>query len=46
VADPESSLTRLAKPQKAEFTCANEHFWGEHNEVSGLYGQPQSKSDK
>ncbi len=30
---------RRHKPQKAEFTNVNEHFWGEHNADSGLYGQ-------
>jgi hypothetical protein len=32
----ESSMTRLAKSQKAQFTFVNEQFWLERNEASGL----------
>ena len=44
----ESSLTRLAKPKKADFTRVNDHFLDKHNEVSGLYRQtliPATKAE-
>lgn len=34
----ESLSTRLAKPEKCEFTSVNDHFEGKHNAVIGLYG--------
>lgn len=30
------------KPQNAEFTRVNEHFWGKRNEVDGVYRQTLS----
>ncbi len=39
VSDSESSLLRLVKSKKAEFTCVIEHFFDKLNEDSGLYGQ-------
>ena len=35
----ESTISRLAQPEKCEFTVVNDHFEGKHNEDSGLYGQ-------
>ena len=35
----ESLLSRLAQPEKCEFTTVNDHFEGKHNADSGLYGQ-------
>ncbi len=35
----ESSSSRLAKPEKWEFTFVNDHFEGKHNDEIGLYGQ-------
>jgi len=35
----ESSITRLAKFEKCEFTGVNDHFENEHNAVIGLYRQ-------
>jgi len=39
VSGSESSLSRLAKSKKAEFTGVIEHFFDKRNEDSGFYGQ-------
>ena len=38
VSDSESSLSRLVKSKKAEFTYVIEHFFDKRNADSGLYG--------
>jgi len=38
-ADSKSSRARLVKPQNAQFTGVNEHFWGKRNAAIGLLGR-------
>jgi len=46
VIDKKSSISRLSKPEKAEFTDVNEHFSGESNAESGLFLQALYKKSK
>ena len=39
VSDEKTSISRLAKTKKAEFTKVNEHFFGKHNEEIGVFPQ-------
>ena len=39
MSDSESSLSRLVKSKKAEFTSVIEHFFDKRNAGSGLYGK-------
>jgi hypothetical protein len=37
VSEEKNPNSRLAMPQKAEFTSVNEHFWGKHNAEVGVF---------
>ena len=46
VFDSESLLSRLALPEKCEFTIVNDHFEGKHNADSKLYGQTLTENKR
>ncbi len=37
VSDKKASFLRLAKPEKCDFTCVNDHFEGKRNEKNGVF---------
>ena len=39
MSDEKTSISRLAKAEKAEFTGVNEHFSDERNEEIGVFAQ-------
>ena len=41
----ESLTSRLAQPEKCEFTNVNDYFEGKHNADSGLSGQTLIKNE-
>ena len=44
--DKKTSISRLAKPEKEEFTVVNEHFSGKRNEESDVFLQALTNDDR